>query len=524
MSVDRGYRRSVAIHWSRVTPPFRPWLVLLTSVPFLAFACAAPTAHEPRARVPVAKTPVGQQFAQEYAGPLSMARQSLDLINDDYRKGLGVAPPFALANATARFYVAPVRCGQGPFEVRIATDETGWHDIVSLYVLSPRVLRGWVEDGRFPQNAAQPFNHDFEPPDNQRCVLSASEAAAARQTASTAGGGPSLAPPAPGSGGPAPKPTSAPPTALREIAQPASLPRVRLYQIEWRSMSIRDPLGGPSRQGPPELIFRVWFDTPNDLEGVVFVSEVATTKLVTPEGEYRALMRAVKQKDDQKSQEQRRQEVETVARYDHCQAHHEDQTCWPRGYERMMAEVAEGQRRNEAERKAAAQRRAEEAKLHPPPPPAKPERAPPAPRPETTPPRPSANATWVAGYWQWIEGGWLWLGGRWHVPEADVQRELTVHAPTPPPAPRAEPPLPAPVAPPPAPTASAPAAQAARVAPPVVVWTPGFWQWDGARWVWVAGVWQRPPQAGATWQPDRWQRRGGGAVFLPGGWQIRVAP
>jgi hypothetical protein len=387
--------------------------------------------------VPAAKTPVGQQFAEEYGGPLSMARQSLDVINSDYRKGLGVAPPFALANSTARFYVAPVQCGQGPFEVRIAGDETGWHEIVSLYVLSPRVLRGWAEDGRFPQNAAQPFNSDFEPPDNRRCVLSPSEEAAARQTATAAGGGPSPNPAVPGRGGPAPRPASAPVTALREIAQPASLPRARLYQIQWRWMSIRDPLGGPSRLGPPEQIFRVWFDTPNDLEGVIFVSEVATTKLVTPEAEYRALMRAVKQKDDQKSQEQQRHDAEMVARYDYCHAHHEDQTCWPRGYERMMAEVAEGQRRNEAERTAAAQRRAEEAKLHPPPPPEKPDHAPPEPRGETTSPRPSANATWVAGYWQWIEGDWLWLGGRWHVPEADVQRELTVHAPTLPPAPLA---------------------------------------------------------------------------------------
>jgi hypothetical protein len=509
-------------------------MVLLASLPLYAFAfgCAAPTAHAPGAQVPGAKPPVGKQFADEYGGPLSMARQSLDNINEDYRKELGVAPPFALANATARFYVAPVRCGQGPFEVRIASDETGWHEIVSLYVLSPRVLRGWVDDTRFPKNAAQPFNHDAEPPDNQRCVLSASEEAAARQTATAAGGGSSLAPAAPGRGVPVPKIASAPPTALREIAQPTSLPRARLYQIEWRWTSIRDPLGGPSRQGPAELIFRVWFDAPNDLEGVVFVSEVATTKLVTPEAEYRALMRSVKQKDDQKWQEQRRYEAEMDARYAYCQTHHEDQTCWPRGYEQMTAEVAERQRKSEAETRAAAQRRAEEAKLHPPPPPENPDRAPPAPRPETTPPRPSANATWVAGYWQWLEGDWLWLGGRWHVPEADVQRELTVHAPTPPPAPRAEPPPPAPVAPPAAPTVAAtpvrPAAatpvRPAQVAPPAVVWTPGFWQWDGARWVWVAGVWQRPPQPGATWQPDRWQPRGGGAVFLPGGWQIRIAP
>jgi hypothetical protein len=502
-------------------------------VPFLAFACAAPTAQ-----VPPAKKPIGRQFAEEYGGPLSRARESLDLINDDYRKGLGVAPPFALANATAHFHVAPVRCGQGPFEVRIASDETGWHEIVSFYVLSPRVLRGWAEDGQFPQNAAQPFNHDFEPPDNRRCVLSASEESAARQIATAAGGGPSPAPAAPGRGGPAPKPASGPPTALREIAQPASLPRARLYQIEGMWMSIRDPLGGPSRQGPPERIYRVWFDTPNDLDGVVFVSEVATTKLVTPEAEYRALVRSVKQKEDQKWQEQQRDEAESVARLDYCDTHHEDQACWPRGYERMMAERAEAQRKNDAEvrrAEAAAHRRAEEAKLHPPPPPEKPDRAPPAPRPETTPPRPSANATWVAGYWQWIAGDWLWLGGHWHVPEADIQSELTVHAPTPPPAPRAEPPPPARVAPPPepplpagvappgAPTAPAPAVRA-QVAPPAVVWTPGFWQWDGARWVWVAGVWQRPPQPGATWQPDRWQPRGGGAVFLPGGWQIRIAP
>jgi hypothetical protein len=68
-----------------------------------------------------------------------------------------------------------------------------------------------------------------------------------------------------------------------------------------------------------------------------------------------------------------------------------------------------------------------------------------------------------------------WIAGLRDVPDEDVQRELTVQAPTPPlPAPaHDEPPEPQPT--------------------PTAVWTPGSWQWDGRAYVWIAGTWRIPP-------------------------------
>lgn len=131
---------------------------------------------------------------------------------------------------------------------------------------------------------------------------------------------------------------------------------------------------------------------------------------------------------------------------------------------------------------------------------------PPPPRAETPPPRPSKNARWIPGYWLYAETQFHWIAGLWDVPAADVEQQLTVVAPTPPPA---KPPVVEDRPPTPRPTATA-------------VWTPGNWQWDGRAYVWIEGAWRIPPDARSTWQAPRWNVSARGAVYLPGGWNVRV--
>jgi hypothetical protein len=129
---------------------------------------------------------------------------------------------------------------------------------------------------------------------------------------------------------------------------------------------------------------------------------------------------------------------------------------------------------------------------------------PPPPRAEVQPPRPSRNARWIPGYWIYEEAKFHWMAGLWDVPEEDVKRELTVQAPTPPPA---------------VPTKDEPLEQ-----PPTrtAVWTPGSWQWDGRAYIWVAGAWRIPPDPQHTWQRATWTVNAGKATFIPGGWRVRV--
>ena len=106
---------------------------------------------------------------------------------------------------------------------------------------------------------------------------------------------------------------------------------------------------------------------------------------------------------------------------------------------------------------------------------------PPPPRAETQPPKPSKNARWIPGYWHYAEASFHWIAGLWNVPPEDIKQELTVHAPTPPPAVKVEQPKE------PQPTTTA-------------VWTPGQWQWDGRAYVWVEerGESRRPAAHVAT--------------------------
>lgn len=129
---------------------------------------------------------------------------------------------------------------------------------------------------------------------------------------------------------------------------------------------------------------------------------------------------------------------------------------------------------------------------------------PPPPRAEAKPPKPSVHARWIPGYWFYEKTQFHWIAGLWDVPDEDIQKELTVSAPTPPPAqPRIEAPLE------PAPTVTA-------------VWTPGSWQWDGRAYIWVAGAWRIPPAPQSTWRAPTWNVRAGRSVYVPGGWSVGV--
>jgi hypothetical protein len=131
---------------------------------------------------------------------------------------------------------------------------------------------------------------------------------------------------------------------------------------------------------------------------------------------------------------------------------------------------------------------------------------PPAARAETQPPRPSKNARWIPGYWHYEETKFHWIAGLWDVPQEDIEKELTVQAPTPPP-----------VTPPSTVRDEPTEPQPTRTA----VWTPGSWYWDGRGYVWIAGAWRIPPSPQQTWQRPTWTVRTGRAIYVPGRWSIR---
>ncbi len=459
-----------------------------------AVAVACGPAATPPARSP-ATPPAG-----EYV-PFTDISKDLAERNEDLA-WMGAHPLYVLATPTVRYFVVPTRCGQGPFEVHIPVSSTPWIELWRSYLLSPRALKGRDAE-QSPRFGGSSFfgdgPHSDGPPDNARCVLTAAERSAAERDAAR---GPAARPaaavptPAPAAGAAAPLGA----LALREIPPPRDPPRARRYDLGGGTFANGGSHGAKVPDGA-EVVIRIWFDEPNDLEGVVFAVEHATAGLTISGAEYPARVAARDQELNAKREQDERDLETSVAaqqtRRTFCEKHHDDRGCWPEGYEQAMAKSAEARRQLEEE----SRRKAEAYAHRPPPPPKEPDRPPPPARAETPPPQPSAHATWIAGYWHWIDPEWLWLDGRWRVPEEDVARDFTVHAPAPPPAPRAE------ATPPPR---------------PALAWTPGYWQWDGARWLWIAGAWRQPPSPSATWIPDCWLRRAAGAVFLPGGWSVEL--
>ena len=354
------------------------------------------------------------------------------------------------------YFVSDLRCGSGPFEIRLWNQPGAAGDECSLYIYTPRALNGHVAakfNGGFPDTETQDF-HQSGMSYNEACVARPEELAASGsrdQAAGAARSEPAAAPAIAPSVGNA----AAAPIVLREVPRPADPPEgSRLLAFGLRFRSTGSVPG--ARFG--DVLFRIWSDEPNDLQGVVFVVGHGVAEFTGPERDF----------DREKSELVRQRLIEEYRKRD-----------------------------------AAPPPPPAPQPLSGPPPPRSTSSEPPPPlRAEPQPPRPSAHAEWIAGYWHWADGDWAWVGGRWRVPPEDVARDLTVHAPSPPPPPRAEPPPPTP---------------SRRL-----VWTPGYWQWDGRRYVWVAGSWQLPPEVGISWTADRWELRAGGLfVFIPGGWRLQ---
>ena len=441
---------------------------------------------------------------------------------------------------------AATRCGQGPYEVSVAAYGNRWGEDIELQVYGdhPPNLQYAIEvDGEVVRQGAfegftmpQPYTNEegnesiryvaYEgPPMHDLCGRSDAEAALAAA--------PVVVMERPSAGGEVA--VTPAPTVEVEASVDVDVPvveadaRTQLETVEWRSRTGReffdagighthsviaqwrneDPNAPPPLAEGAPIRLRIWGNTANMMEGLVFVvrryritpnvpeeeyvahlhEEEAERELEAAERERRAAERAARgpsRRQRRRARRARERAAEAQARREFCDAHHADEDCWgPGGYAAEMARREQARQEREAELAARI--------------PA-PDGPPPPPRPEAQPPKSSMHATWVPGYWHWV-GRWVWIGGSWDVPEADLQAFATVQAPSAPPPPRAETPPPAPG--------------------PGLVWVAGYWQWDGQRFVWVDGRWQLP-RAGATWVAPSWQVRGGGVVFMPGRWSVQV--
>jgi hypothetical protein len=392
-----------------------------------------------------------------------------------------------------RHYYAPSRrCEQGPIAVQIQWEPSRFMDYVTLVVYVRHDISGRLYRQVGPEAQYGSRGMGMSGAENQACLLKLDEVTPATGGAG-APFGPSTVTPAASErpGDREAEWAAAPPPMLQEIAPPPFRPRgkrILAYENQWLTVDLDTGrrLESPIRKA----MFVIWFEEPNDLEDATFVLARRVGQPVASDADILAQLRKIRDKAKAERAELddywAKQHKKDAERDRFCDAHHENTDCWgPGGYEGARAATLKAQ--------AA-------------PPPASPHGLsspmgpPPAPLADPGSPSPSANATWVPGYWSWTDNNWTWFRGRWRVPPADVQADLTVHAP---------------IAPPPPPPEARPAPPSPS---PRLIWTPGFWQWDGARFLWVAGGWVLAPAQGAVWIPDRWDVRGGRFIFLPGGW------
>lgn len=355
-------------------------------------------------------------------------------------------PESPYVDERARVVAAPGACGQGPYRIRFQAVGAPHGERVRVYACTSRSIKGTYRL-RQGERDGEPrtFGHGQ---DNGRCTVQQGARTAA---GGAGGGGTDVAGGGAGSTGSA---ATAAPSAepLDLVDAPAD------SATECGPGRYREPIldhtfimQGPAPALQPGLAMQVllWSELPNDLAGVTFVVD----------------------------QDVVRRDMSTEAWLAYLRAR-------DTYHERLRAlldrEVAAGV----ATLVDSTPRVAE-----PPPPP----------RTEERPPRPSENAEWVPGYWH-FETRWSWIGGWWRVPEGDVQADLVVRAPVPPPPPRVEQPV--------------ADAKPARDA----IWTAGAWQWDGRAYVWVSGAWRIPPTLRHRWQPAGWRARGSVSIFVPGGW------
>jgi WXXGXW repeat (2 copies) len=340
------------------------------------------------------------------------------------------------------------RCGQGPYRFESDSLRAKFGERMVIYACGKHMISGnyriTTTRKALPANSSEStfgFHHD-----NEACK--ARELAATSGVASGGGGG-APAGDAKGQHGGA---TATAPAKVKPVTleQATSVPEdcVRSSVLDSSWISAEDGIAIDAH-----FVVDLWSDEPNDLDGLVFVVEKSAADAGM-----------------------------TLERW---HAYQNAENAWFKAYmANLDIEVRAGRTR------------IIEAKVKTPPPP--------PPRAEVQPPRPSRHARWIPGYWFYEDAKFHWIAGLWDVPEEDVQRALTVQAPTPPPAAPAHD----------QPTEPQPTSTA--------VWTPGSWQWDGRAYVWVAGAWRIPPDAEHTWQRATWTVNAGKATFVPGGWRVRV--
>jgi hypothetical protein len=358
------------------------------------------------------------------------------------------ADPYEVRDRKA--YRPTERCGQGPYRLEIDSLRAKYGERLFVYACGKHAISGnyrlTTARKSQPDNSSESsFGFSRE---NAACK--------AREVAvvgvGTGAGGGTAAGGRGGRGG-AGSATAAAPATIKSMtleaggAVPAECSRTHVLNHGWLS-------GGDDIAVDAHFAIDLWSDEPLDLEDLVFVIE--------------------------------RSAVVADMTLDRWRAYHAAEDAWYKAYRANLdGEVRAGRTT------------LIDTKVKTPPPP--PRRA------EVQTPRPSRNARWIPGYWLYEDTRFHWIAGLWDVPEEDVKRELTVQAPTPPPA--APPKVDEPVEPPPTRTA---------------VWAPGSWQWDGRAYVWVAGAWRIPPDPQHTWQRATWTINAGKATFVPGGWRVRV--
>jgi hypothetical protein len=351
------------------------------------------------------------------------------------------AEPYEMRDKTA--YQASDRCGQGPYRFETDSLNTKFGERIEVYACGKHAVSG---NYRLTTTRKYGTPSTFE---RSFGSLGADNAAckgkpvATVVTSSGGGGGGGTGGGKGGKGATAAAPEKVEPVKLSKTAN-ISTDCVRTYITEYGWQ--------PGFEG--RIAIDIWSAEPNDLEGLVFVIE-------------------------------RHGVVADMTR--------EKWDAYQKAYDAWYAVY----RKHADEQLATGDWKLVDNSVKTPPPP--------APRAEKPTPRPSKNARWIPGYWLYEETRFHWIAGLWDVPEEDIKKELTVQAPTPPPAEpvRVEPP------PEPAPTRTA-------------VWTPGSWQWNGTAYIWIAGAWRIPPTPQQVWQPPTWTVRPGRAIYVPGGWRVRI--
>ena len=448
-------------------------------------------------------------------------------------------PPTTRTVVSERWFAVPTRCGQGPYEIEMATLGGRWQEQLALVVQSPKRLKLTAALSLDEHEVLRQTGPDSAA-DNHRCLADPRELAQAPRTSASASSAPgegstfALAPD---------RPPSGPDVRARVALTPAAVPAgqdKQLLDMVWGSAT------APSAPRPVGARLRItlWSTLPNDFEGAVFGVRQILRRPAMSDAEFEVWVQAREQR--QRDEEARRQAARTpdviatereqderkaraaaaqrerenrelaahVAQAEqrkaYCNAHPEDRDCWGPGGRGVKQELE----RLRGEREAYCAAHTEEARCWSedewarrrkvwnsdpaevavpdptgPPPPA---------IAEVIPPSPSTHAEWRPGYFRWTGGDWIWIGGMWRVPDEDIRTDQTTRAPIAPPAPRAE---------------SVPSARAA-----VIAWTPGYWQWSGRGWVWVPGSWQLPPSPTLVWRPAHWVGRSGVFVFVPGAW------